>query len=896
MFVRPSLLQSRNVDHSEIGPDDRALPRAPAFLLRRVLPYAEREEVLEELASEYRERASGSGEAAARRWVWRQVLWSVPTLTRRGWWRGWSGFEVRSEALQPGGAMLEGWSRDVRYALRRLGKRPTYTVLVVLTLALGVGGSAAVYGIARKLLLDPLPVGAEKEVVVFWAGGGWSEEEFAYVRPELTGFRSVAALRHADATLQVGDAPARLVRGYAATAELFDVLGVRPAMGRGFRPGDDVVGTEPVAVISHSLWRELGANPRIVGERVELAGEMRTVVGVMPRGFWYPSPQVQVWLAEEVDPENGVGNYTLIGRMEEGLTVGAMAPHLSRLTTLLDERFDYPEQWDLTKSPELTPVRDHLVGSMRPAVLATVAAMALILLIACVNVAALMLGQVDSRGAELAVRGALGAGRRRLLQQVLVESLVVGGLAGLAGAALAALGFRFLVAALPLGELADAAALDWTLFAVAMPIALLAATAVALVPGISVARCDLQARLRRSRTGGIGGRGGRLESGLVVAQVALVLLMISGAALLMRSVGNLRGIETGVEVENLAVVDIVIPTTTTAPERSRITGELVEALSALTGVEAAAATQRLPLRGSSDNWGIAVEDRPDLAPTSTAFRVVTPDYFRAMGVRVLSGRGLEGTDRNPQAEEGVVVINRALAEEYFPDVEPVGRRIGFMERWDRIVGVVENVAENDLSPEAVPARYMVYDQVPWLLPGQTLVLRTEDGRDAGALLDAARRTIRATAPEVALRETTTMANIRDRAIGPALQVMSLLVLLGALALILGAIGVYGVVSHFVTRRKRDWGIRIALGMRPPRVVRQIVGRGGALVGAGIVIGVTAFVGLARLLSSFLYGVETTDPVALAAATAVLLAAGLLAAFIPARRAAGIDPATVLREQ
>lgn len=793
--------------------------------------------------------------------------------------------------------MLEGWGRDVRFALRRLRKRPMYTGLVVVTLALGVAGTAAVFGIARKLLVDPLPVRAEEEVVVFWAPGGWSEQEFDHVRPDMTGFRSVAAFREADATLQVGDAPARLVRGYKGTAELFDVLGVTPVMGPGFRPGDDVPGTEPVAVLSHSLWRDLGSDPGIVGERVELAGGMRTVVGVMPRGFWFPNPQVQVWLAEELNPEDASGNYALIGRMEDGLTVDAMGPHLARLTGMLGERFDYPEQWDMTKNAELTPLRDYLVGSLRPAVMATLAAMALILLIAGVNVAALMLGQVDSRGTELAVRGALGAGRRRLVQQVVVESLVVGGIAGLVGAALGVVGFRVLVTALPLGELADAAALDWTLFGAAMLVALLAATAVAIAPAVSVGRAELQSGLTTSRTGGVAGRGGRLESGLVVAQVALVLLIVSGAALLIRSVENLRGIETGVEAENVAVVDVVIPTATTSAQRTRVTAELVEALGAIAGVESAASTQRLPLRGSSDNWGIGVQDRPDLESTTTAFRVVTPDYFETMGIRVLSGRGLEATDRDADAEEGAVVINEELAERYFPGEDPIGRRIGFLgDRWDRIVGVVENVAENGLTPEPVPARYMVYDQVPWLLPAQTLVLRTADGSDPGAVLDAARRAINATAPSVALRETTTMKNVLDRAVGPALQVMALLSLLGGLALTLGVVGVYGVVSHFVTRRKRDWGIRIALGMRPRRVVQQIVGRGGALVAGGILLGAVGFIALAGFLASFLYGVEPMDLASLTGATVILLAAGLIAALIPAIRAARIDPAKVLREQ
>jgi putative ABC transport system permease protein len=533
---------------------------------------------------------------------------------------------------------------------------------------------------------------------------------------------------------------------------------------------------------------------------------------------------------------------------------------------------------------------------VRPTLLAMLGAMALILLIACVNVAALMLGQVDSRGTELAVRSALGAGRQRLLRQQVVESLVVGVLAGLVGAVLALLGFRFLVGALPLGALVGTAVVDWTLFAAAMAIALLAATLVALVPGVSVARSDLQARLTRSRTGGVAGRGGRLESVLVVAQVALVLLMVSGAALLIRSVGNLRAIDPGLDVRGVAVVDLVVPATTPSAEQPRLVRELVEAAGAVPGVAYAGAAQPLPLRGGGNNWGIGIEGRSDLGETTTYFRVVSPDYFQTMGIRVRSGRALLETDRLA-TEEGVVVINQALADRYFPGADPLGQRIAFMPgRWDRIVGVVDDVAEGQLTDDPEPARYMLYEHVPWLRPSHSIVLRAEGGRDPAALLDPARRAIQAAAPGVAVQELTTMENVFNRAIGPARQVMALLSLLGALALVLGVVGVYGVVSHFVIRRRRDWGVRIALGMRPARVVRQIVGRGGALVGSGIAIGLIGFLVLARLLASFLYGVEAADPLALLGAAAILLGAGLLAAFLPARRASHIDPALVLREQ
>jgi hypothetical protein len=325
-------------------------------------------------------------------------------------------------------------------------------------------------------------------------------------------------------------------------------------------------------------------------------------------------------------------------------------------------------------------------------------------------------------------------------------------------------------------------------------------------------------------------------------------------------------------------------------------GELVAAVEAVPGVEAAAATQWLPLRGSSHNWGIGVEGKPELAETTTAFRIVTPGYFRAMGIELESGRGLLETDRDGGVEEGVVVINQALSREYFPGEDPLGRRLDSVGRWDRIVGVVGNVAEAGLTPDPEPARYVVFEQAGWEPTSLTLVARVRDGLEAAAVLDPGRRAIQAVAPGVAISEQTTMARVLASAIGPALQVRTLLALLAGLALLLGAIGIYGVVSHFVTRRRRDWGIRMVLGMRPVLVVGQIVGRGAALLGAGLALGLVSFLALARLMASFLYGVGPADPLALAAAAGVLVGAGLVAAAVPARRASRVDPAVILRDQ
>lgn len=870
------------------------LPRLPAALLRRLLPHAERAEVLADLADEYRDRRADRGRLAARLWLWRQVLGSQPPLLRRSWWRGWTGFEPRANRYRPGGPNMESWIMDVRFALRRLRQRPTYTLLAVLTLALGVGGTAAIYSIVRGFLLEPLPYAREGELAVFWNPHDWSEAEFLHLQPEIPGFQGVAAYRPQNATLQPGEGPLRLVPGVAASAELFEVLGVRPLLGPGFQPGDDRQGAEPVAVLSHSLWRELGGDPAIIGQRLALDGVERTVVGVMPRGFWFPEPTVRVWLAADLNPENQSGRYAFVGRIAPGMSLDAMEGPLARITTALGERFEYPEQWDKTRNPSLTPIREYLVGSVRPALLATLAAMAVILLIACANVATLMLGQVEGRSGELAVRTALGAGRRRLLQQQVVEALAVGVLAGVVGAALAAAGFRLLVGALPLGALAEGVSLDWMLFLAAIAIAVVTALLIALVPGISIWRGDLRGILVGARTGGISGRGGRLESVLVVVEVALAVLMAAGAAVLIRSVANLRAIDPGVETRGVAVVDIAMAADIGADGRRQILRELIPGLEALPGVRSAAAVQKLPLRGSGHNWGITIEDDPDRPPSTTAFRMVSHGYFETLGIRVRDGRVFDSSDRADG--ELVVVINQALAQQYFPDVEPIGRRISTGFGWERIIGVVENVAEANLTDEPVPARYLLYEQIPAIFQDHTLVLRMAGGGEAAAVVGAARSTIHRVTPGVAVQQTTTMERVFTEALGPARQVMSLLTLLGGLALALGAIGVYGIVSHLVTRRKRDWGIRIALGQRPAQVVAQIVRRGGTLVAVGLVLGLLAFLVMARVLASFLYGVGAADPLALAAAAATLLIAGLLAAFVPARRASRIDPAVVLREQ
>jgi predicted permease len=883
------------MDDARRQPDAPRLPFLVTSVFRTLVPVAERQEVLRDLQDEYIRRAVTHGRWRARLWIWRQTLGSIPALVRRTWWRGMTGFEPRASRMQPGGSMFESWIMDGRYAVRRLASRPTYALLAVLTLALGAGGTAATFSVVRALLLDPLPIVQEERVGVFWFAESWTEQEFLFLRGSFPGFERVGAYRPNDSTLETPGAPLRLVEAAAVSAELFDVLGARPMLGRQFLAGEDARGTPLVAILSHTLWQELGADPAIVGKPLQIGGFSRTIVGVMPRGFWFPSPSTRLWTAAQLDSQNRSGIYTLVGRVAQNLSLSNLDGPLRSLANTLGAQFTYPEQWDKTKAPSVEPAREFFVGDIRPSLVATLAAMGVILLIACANVAALMLGQMDSRSTEIAIRAALGANRRRLVQQLFFESTVIGIAAGVAGALIAALGFQVLLQTLPLGALAETARLDWKVFSASVLIALAAGIAIAFVPAIALWRGNLQATMATARTGGIAARGSRLEGGLVVAQMALAVLLAAAAGLLIRTVTKLHAIDPGTSIADLAIVDATMPTRLNNNDRRRTILEAVDSLASLPGVKAVAATQKIPLRGSGDNWGIRIEGKPDVRQTTTAFRMVTRNYFDTMGIPLKAGRTFDISDRD--TAERVVVINEALAAKYFPGEDPLGRVIlsGFGNTGERIVGVVGNAAEAELTDQAVPARYMLYDQLPIAANGTVFVLRVSRPGDMPAVLDAARSSLTRTGVQLAVQQTTSMRTVFDQAVGPAGRVVTLLAILAGLAVVLGAVGIYGVISHYVSRRSRDYGICIAIGMPPSHVVSQVVGRGVTLVAIGSAVGIAAALVVNRVLATLLYGVEPTDPLALGGAVAVLLTVGALAAFAPARRASRTDPAVVLRQ-
>jgi len=398
-----------------------------------------------------------------------------------------------------------------------------------------------------------------------------------------------------------------------------------------------------------------------------------------------------------------------------------------------------------------------------------------------------------------------------------------------------------------------------------------------------------------TRTAGISRGGGRLEGGLVVAQIALAVLLAAGAALLLRSVSNLRAIDPGLRPDGVAILDATMPTELANDERRRVVLDFLPALQSLPNVRAAAATLKLPLRGAGQDWGIGIEGKPDLPPSTTYFRIVTHDYFRALGMDILGGRGFLPTDR--AGTERVVVINEALAAKYFGGEDPIGRVVhtGFDDRGERVIGVVENVAEANLTDGPVAARYMLYEQVPLMWHEVSFVMWATNPEAVPALLQGARSTLEREGRRLALQGTVTMESVVEEAVGAPGRLVALLSLVASLAVVLGAVGVYGIISHFVARRTRDYGIRIALGLPPGRLVAEVLGQGLVLLAIGSLAGICSALLLTRTLSSLLYGVRPADPQALGGAVFVLLFVGLCAALIPALRAGRTDPVSVLRE-
>lgn len=832
---------------------------------------------------------------------------------------GMTADRARGEALRSFGGVdrfkeraRESWGvglwddlrRDLRFSLRQMLRTPVFTAVAVLTLGVGIGGTVALFSVVNGLMLRDLPFAEEERIVTFWSDYNWRGVEFDFVEEVTSVYEGVAAYSLEASTLWDGESSSVAVVG-VGSAELFDVLGARPLLGRTFEPGEDRPGAEPVVVLSHGLWQgELGGDPDVIGRRIDLDGTPTTVVGVMPPGFFFPVPEIRAWRPLDLDPGSddyaNNGWLVLIGRLLPGAGEAAVQADLDRLTTALGERFTYPEAWDKTEGAFVVPLREYLLGDVRPALLLLLGAVGLLLVMACANVTALLLARVNDRRREIAVRGALGAGRGRLARQLLTEGVLLALVSGGVGAAVAAGLFDVLVSSLPLqGGFAQTLSLDSAFLAAAVLLSVSVGAVVALVPIRGLLRGRLDGVVGSGRTpGALGARGLGAQRGLVMAEVTLAVLLVTGAGLLIRSVSRLAAIDLGVDVRGVLAVDLVTGTTNmTAEERRLFYEEIVQRAASLPGVSAAATANRLPIRDGGWQGTVWVEDRLDLqgagAPNAL-YRMVTPAYFRAFGIEVALGRSFEPGDRAGSLE--VAMVNESFAREAWPGEDPVGKRLntGFdgRTRWLTVVGVAEDVLHNGVRREAPRVVYRPLAQRADPGDGNTLVIRAAS--DPLALAGSLRGLVREIDQRVAVARVTTLEGAVRGSIAQPLRLRFFLGLFAALALVIGTVGVYGVVSYSVSRRTAEFGLRMALGAERGRVVTGVIRSGMAPVGLGVAAGLVVALALSEVLQRFLYEVSPTDPASLATAALVLLLVGAVAALFPAWRAGSLDPVRALR--
>ncbi len=788
---------------------------------------------------------------------------------------------------------------DVRYALRQLWAHKTFSLVAVSTLALGVGGTVALFGAIHGLLLRPLPYESASDLRVFWDEYSWSAAEFDFARENTKAYQGLASFTVDAMTFRQGDRTS-MVKVGLLSGEAFDVLGTAPLLGQTLMREQERLGAASAVVLGYDFWqRALGGNRDIVGARLELDGEPATVVGVMPEGFYFPSPEIEVWhplAVDAADPDYADNHWlVVIGRLREGWTPQQVGADLDRFAALLGEEFDYPEAWDKSKGYFVEPMRQYLLGDVRPALLLLFGAVGLLLLMASANVAALLVARMSDRESELSIRKAMGAGRGRLSRQLVTESFVLGTIASGAGLLLALAGYRTLVERLPLPTgFAHTLSLEWPLVAATLVLTPLISLLVAAAPLRRLGRGGVPSLVLASR-GALGPARRRLQQGLVVGEIVIAVVLVTSAVLLARSVLELYRIDPGVDPEGVGVVDLFAASADLDVEqRLAFFDRLVEESAAIPGVQYAAVTNRLPLRDQGVQGPLTVEGRPDLEGTrgpNSKWRYVSPDYFRALGIELLEGRSFDGSDHADAAPVGI--IGADLAQQLWPGESALGRRVKLFnsQEWIEIVGVAEGVHHDKVQDGPRSVVYVPLAQVsPW--ESATLVLRSST--EPKAAISAARTRSRAIDSRVALAGSASMEEILGDQLSEPLRLRFFLGLVSLMALVIGAVGVYGVISYGVSRRTAEYGLRMALGAERGELLGSVLAGTLRLVIVGVLGGLAAAGAGAALLSGFLYGVEARDPWSYLVSAALLLAVGLLAAAAPAYRASRVDPVTSLQ--
>jgi putative ABC transport system permease protein len=820
---------------------------------------------------------------------------------------------------------LDALGSDARRAARSMVAHPAYTAAVVLTLGLGIGANTAIFSVVNAVLLRPLPYDDPSRLVMLWENdrnSGTVREpasvpdliDFAARNHVFTGMVGMQprALNFTPRT-SGGSADAQLLSGAAVTDGFLHTLGITPLRGRGFLPAESAPGGAPVVLISERLWRSrFAGSPAIIGQRVVLEDSSYTVVGVLPDGLELPSMPpgfttlrsgVDVWLPLAATPTSSPRSrhdVVVIARLRAGATVAAAQREMAALAAQLEA--EYPRDND-ARGVFVEPLATSTVRDVRPALAVLLAAVGLVLLIACANVANLLLARTVSRRREVAVRLALGAGISRIAAQFFVESVLLSIFAAAVGVGIAALGLRALLALAPadLPRLAGVS-LDSRVLAFTLAIAVVLALVFGLLPAFVARGLDVQRTLREE--GGRGSSGARasarIRGALVVLEVALSVMLVIGAALMIRSVWSLRSVDPGFQPEQLLEGLYQLPPSrypqdfANYPHWTRVLAfhrQLIERLESVPGVKSASVSASDPLHtGFTNSFVIVGRESEAESQPEIYVRSASPSYFATAGVGLLRGRML--TDGDDAAAPPVLLINEAGAKRFFPDSDPIGQHIQFWGAAREIVGVVADEKFAGLASDTPPAVYPPLWQVP--MASASLLVRTTS--DPAAAVAAVRREIRKLDPGIALSDVGTMGEALSRSIGKERFTMLLLGSFAALALLLAVIGVHGVLSYAVEQRRHEVGIRMALGAQRGTVLAMVVRQGLSLSLLGIVLGVLGALAVTRLLGALLFGVAPTDFATFALVVVVITLVAALASLLPARAATAIDPASSLRAE
>jgi putative ABC transport system permease protein len=808
---------------------------------------------------------------------------------------------------------METLLRDLRYGFRGLARKPAFAAVAAIALALGIGANTAIFSVVNAVLLRPLPYRDADRLVMVWekdAARGWLQSSVAPAnfidwREQNTVFEQIAAAFDSSYNLAGAGEPER-IQGQNVSASLFPLLGVEAALGRTFLPEEDRAGGGRVAIISYGLWqRRFGEDPRILGQPLTLDGEQVVVVGVLPRGFQFINRESDLWMPflsglPEAAQMRGDHFLRVVGRLKPGVTQAQAAAEMETIAARLQQQ--YPRT-NSELGVTLVPLHEQLVGAIKPTLFILLGAVGFVLLIACANVANLLLARAAGRQKEIAIRQALGASRLRLILQLLTESMALAVVSGAFALLLAFWSARLLSALIP-DNLSQSrgVAIDGRVLGFTLLLSLLTGIAFGIAPALQGSRPDLSETLKEGGRGTAGPGHNRMRSLLVVSEIALALMLLVGAGLTIKSFLRLRNQPPGFEPDKLLTLrmELLRSKYTTPEQRTAFYDAVLARVKELPAVEAAGVVTWLPLTFKGGNLIFTIEGRPapvDSEVPAALGRVVSPDYFRAMRIPLLAGRAFDGRDTQRSAE--VVIINQAMAERFWPGEDVIGKRIrrGGNDStlpWISIAGVVGNVKQIELEREPDPEMYLPYTQYTGFYLPRDLVVRTAS--DPLSLVAAVRNAVWSVDKDQPVFNVQTMEQILSESVSRARFNTLLIGIFGAVALVLAAVGIYGVMSYSVTQRAHEIGIRMALGATSKDVLKLVVGQGFKLVSIGVAIGLASAFILTRLMESLLYGVSATDLPTFAAITAVLVSVAILASYIPARRATKVDPMAALRHE